>query len=378
MRTEGKISLGRLLLLFLKIGSVGFGGGMAIVSVMELELVGKRKLLPLEEFLHGVGFGQILGSFAINAALFTGYRLFGAVGALLSGAAFLLPSLALVIGLSDLYFRYHAIPALQGAVAGLSPVVIALIVEAAWSIGARILRTPLSIALAALALAAGLFKVSALWVLLGAGAVGLAMNGKNSAPEATGGGRRRPFAVAAVAPALAAGSPLAVLGLTFFKMGLIFFGGGFVLIPVLHHRLVTVLHWLTAREFIDGVAISNLTPGPISVLATFAGYRVAGISGALVATAALLTPAAVLMLAIARQYERFRHDRRAQGLLSGMNPAITGLILSTAVLLGGGVFTSWQRWLFGGACLVVLRKLQWPPVILLAIGGLAGYAGLLP
>ena len=377
MRAERKISLGRLLLLFLKIGSIGFGGGMAIVSVMECELVRKRKLLPLDEFLHGVGFGQILGAFSINASVFAGYRLFGAVGALLSGAAFLLPSLVLVIGLSDLYFRYHAMPALQGAVAGLSPVVIALIVEAAWSIGARVLRTPLSLALAALALAAGLLKINALWVLLGAGAVGLVVNGRSRGPEATSAGAGRSLAMVAAAPAIAAG-PLGALGLTFFKVGLIFFGGGFVLVPVLHHHLVTALHWLTAREFIDGVAISNLTPGPISLLATFAGYRVAGVSGALVATAALLAPSVALMVLIARGYERFRQDRRAQSLLAGLNPAITGLILSTAVLLGGVVFTSWQRWLFGGACLVVLRKLRWPPVVLLAIGALAGYAGLLP
>jgi hypothetical protein len=127
-----------------------------------------------------------------------------------------------------------------------------------------------------------------------------------------------------------------------------------------------------------GVKQCNLTPGPIAVLATFAGYHLAGFPGALVATAALMTPAVLLMLAITHQYERFRHDRRAQGLLSGLNPAITGLILSTAIVLGGGVLTSWQRWLFGAACLLILRRLHWPPVILLGIGAIAGYAGLLP
>ena len=350
---------------------------MAIVSIMECELVRKRRLLPLDEFLHGVGFGQILGSFAINAALFAGYRLFGAVGALLSAGAFLLPSLALVIALSDLYFRYHAIPALQGAMAGLGPVVIALIVEAAWSIGARVLRSPLAFGVAALALASGLFKINALWILIGAGVLGLVLHRKRGGPDGAA-CPEQPMAALAVVPPLAAGFSLAGIGATFFKVGLIFFGGGFVLIPVLHHRLVTVLHWLTAREFVDGVAISNLTPGPIAVVATFAGYHLAGISGALVATGALLAPAIVLMLAISREYQRFCNDRRAQSLLSGFNPAITGLILSAAILLGGGVLTSWPRWLFAGACLAIFRKLQWPPVILLAAGAIAGYAGLLP
>ena len=374
-----KISLGRLLLIFLKVGSIGFGGGMAIISIMERELVRKRKLLSLDEFLHGVGFGQILGSFAINASLFVGYRLFGILGGILSAVAFLFPSLALVIVLSHLYFRFHAIPALQGAVAGLSPVVIALIVEAGWSIGRRVLRSPLAFVVAVVALASGFLKINALWVLLGAGAVGLVMTRKRiDPPEKTDGKATQPFAMAALGPPLAAGSSLGALAATFLKVGLVFFGGGFVLVPVLHHRLVTDLHWLTAREFIDGVAISNLTPGPIAVLATFAGYHLAGIPGVLVATAALMTPAVLLMLAITHQYERFRHDRRAQGLLSALNPAITGLILSTAILLGGGVLTSWQRWLVGAACLLLLRRLHWPPVILLGIGAIAGYAGLLP
>jgi chromate transporter len=373
------VSLGRLLLIFLKIGSIGFGGGMAIISIMESELVRKRRLLSLDEFLHGVGFGQILGSFAVNLSLFVGYRLFGVLGGILSAAVFLLPSLTLVIALSDLYFRFHAIPALQGAVAGLGPVVIALIVEAGWSIGRRVLRSPLAIALAVMAFAAGALKINTLWVLLGAGAVGLLMiRRRNDPPEQASDKPKQPLAMAALAPALAAGSSLSALAVTFLKVGLVFFGGGFVLVPVLHHHLVTHLHWLTSREFIDGVAISNLTPGPIAVLATFAGYHLAGIPGALVVTGALMTPAVVLMLFITGQYERFRHDQRAQRLLAGLNPAIAGLILSTAFLLGGGVLTSWQRCLFGGVCLLILRRFHWPPIILLAIGALAGYAGLLP
>jgi chromate transporter len=379
LHSKPKISFCRLLLVFLKVGSIGFGGGMAIISIMEQEIVRKRKLLSLEEFLHGVGLGQILGSFAINTSIFVGYRLFGVLGGILSAAAFLFPSLALVVVLSDLYFRFHAIPALQGAVAGLSPVVIALIVEAGWSIGRRVLRSPLAVLLAVLALASGFLGINAVWVLLGAGVAGLFISRKHIDPTCQPGRETaQPVAMAALAPALASAPSIGMLASTFLKVGLVFFGGGFVLVPVLHQRLVTDLHWLSAREFIDGVAISNLTPGPIAVLATFAGFHRAGILGALVATAALMTPAFVLMLAIAHQYERFRHDPRAQRLLSGLNPAITGLILSSAILLGAGVFTSWRAWLFGAACLFALRRLQWPPVILLGIGAFAGYAGLLP
>jgi chromate transporter len=166
--------------------------------------------------------------------------------------------------------------------------------------------------------------------------------------------------------------------MVFLKMGLIFFGGGFVLVPVLHHRLVTQLGWLNPREFLDGVAISNLTPGPIAVLATFAGYHVAGVAGALVATAALMAPAMGLMWLVSGQYERYRGDPRVQRFLAGVNPAVTGLILSAAVLLQGSAIGSWRGWILCGASLLLLRKFRWHPAFVLAIGSVAGYAGVLP
>ena len=132
-----RISLPALALEFLKIGAAGFGGGMAIIALMEHELVKKRRVIAADEFAHGVALGQILGPFSFNTALFTGYRLYGPLGGLLTAHAFMVPSVVVVLILSWLYFSYHAIPALQGAVAGLGPVVIALIFSAAWSMGRR-------------------------------------------------------------------------------------------------------------------------------------------------------------------------------------------------------------------------------------------------
>ena len=166
--------------------------------------------------------------------------------------------------------------------------------------------------------------------------------------------------------------------MTFLKIGLVFFGGGFVLVPVLHHRLVTELGWLSPREFLDGVAISNLTPGPIAVLATFAGYHIAGVAGALLATAALLAPAMGLMWLMSGQYERYRGNPRVQRFLAGVNPAVTGLIVGAAVLLQASAIGSWRGWILCGASLLLLRKFRWYPAFVLAIGSVAGYAGVLP
>ena len=301
------------------------------------------------------------------------------MGGILSAGAFLAPSLVLITALSHLYFRYHLIPALQGVVEGLGPVVIALILVAAWSLGRSIRRSPSAIGIAAAALAAGALHMNAVWVILAAGVVGLVLPSSRRAYPGASGREPAPMLAAGAIPATLAPLPLlGSLAWTFLKMGVVFFGGGFVLVPVLHHHLVTELHWLNAREFLDGVALSNLTPGPIAVLATFAGYRVAGVPGALVATAALMAPAIGLMLLISGQYERFRGDPRAQRFLAGVNPAVTGLILSAAVLLGSSAIRSWRGALLGAGAFLLLRRFRWHPVFVLAIGSAAGYFGLLP
>ena len=374
------VSLGRLLVAFLKIGSIGFGGGMAVIALMEQEFVRKRRLIPLDEFVHSVGLGQVLGSFAVNVAIFIGYRLFGVAGALLSAGAFLVPSITLVIILSDLYFRYHAVPALQGAVAGLAPVVIALILNAGWSIGRKVLRSWPAMVIAAAALAAGVAQWSAVWVLVTAGVAGFLLPMGLTAPrqppqpgKVAGGG-----AVNLMPFAFFAAGPLSKLIATFFKIGLVFFGGGFVLVPVLHNRLVTQLGWLKPQEFLDGVAISNLTPGPIAVLATFAGFHLAGTTGALAATVALFAPGMMLMLAISHQYGRFRDDHRAQRFLAGVNPAVAGLILSAALVLGRSALISWHGYALFALSFCLLAGLRWHPAFILVIGAAAGYFGLLP
>jgi len=364
---------------------------MAIIALMEHELVRKRRVIEPNEFLHGVGLGQMLGPFAVNTALFAGYRLYGTLGGLTAAIAFMTPSLVLVLILSWLYFSYHAIPALKGAVAGLGPVVIALILSAAWSMGRKAFRSWIALLLCAAAVVAGLYKVNPVYVLVVAGFLGL-MFGTH-----IGGGdrlasvpveheqdkfqkdfRTGAFLWPASFPVTATGASLAKLFATFLKIGLVFFGGGFVLIPVLHQTLVEKLGWLTPQEFIDGVAISNLTPGPISVLATFAGYRLRGVVGALVATGALYLPAAVLMLVLSHQYERLKDRKETQLFLAGIVPAVIGLVLSTATLLASATLHSWRAFVFAGLALLVLIRWRVHPAFVLAVGAVAGTAAILP
>lgn len=372
---------------FLKIGTLGFGGGIAMIALLERECVRRRRWIDYDAFLHGMGLGQILGPMAVNAALFIGYQVYGVAGGVLAAAAMLAPSLVMVIVLSWFYFAFHRLPSLQGALAGIGPVVIALIVHAALILGRRTLRSWPAAALGALGAGACLAHVNPILALAVAGGLGLALRldsprgGAHTAaareepdeeqePQRGGDGPDGPALVA-----LAATAPgLAKLCWVFFKIGFIFFGGGYVLIPLLHQRLVQELGWLSAREFLDGVAISQLTPGPIAVLATFVGYRVAGVAGALLGTAALFLPSMALMLFIAGRYRRMSHMPRVRDFLAGVSAAVVGFIGATAVILMPGSL-HWSRpggWVLGLAALAALSWRQWPPAALLAIGAVLG------
>jgi chromate transporter len=387
---EQEHSLPALALTFLKIGTIGFGGGMAIIALMEHELVRKRRIIKAEEFLQGVGLGQILGPFAVNTALFTGYRLYGTLGGLVSAGAFIAPSLVLVLILSWLYFSYHSIPALQGAVAGFGPVVIALVLSAAWSMGRKSIQSWIAALLFAAATVAGLYRINPVYVLAGAGMLGLTLgthigNVNHSLPvpaepkdrvkKESGAGT---FLLSLSLPAAAGGASLVQLCVTFFTMGLVFFGGGFALVPVLHQTLVVKLGLLSPQEFIDGVAISNLTPGPISVLATFAGYRLRGILGALIATGALYLPAVILMLVLCHEYERLKDRKETRAFLAGVIPGVIGLVLSTAILLVSETLHSWRAFAFAVLALYLLIRWKLHPALILALGAVAGAGRILP
>jgi len=183
------------------------------------------------------------------------------------------------------------------------------------------------------------------------------------------------MSLTSAASAVAVAPSLSLLTWTFLKTGVVFVGGGFVLVPILHHSLVLSLGWLTEREFLDGVAISNLTPGPIAVLATFTGYRVHGIVGALAATLALFAPAVILMSILSRFYAYLKDVHFVRDLLAGLSPAVVGLVLGAALLLAPGALIGPAAWGMCALALALLLRWRWHPGFVLALGALAGIAG---
>jgi chromate transporter len=387
--TGPALSLPALLLHFLKIGAIGFGGGMAVIALMEREIIVKKRVMEVEEFLHGIGLGQLLGPFAVNAALFIGNRLYGPLGGLASAVAFMAPSVFIVIILAWLYFSSHAVPGLQSAIGGLGPVVIALILGAAWSMGRRAVRSWQSALLAVIALGFSLFKINAVYVLFGAGLIGLIAGtrklgavrlrekqkqDKKTKTPVSGSSTAAVLALPAAAGIAATGTSLASIAWVFLKIGFVFFGGGFVLIPVLQQKL-EALGWLTPREFIDGVAISNLTPGPIAVLATFAGFHLHGVAGALVATLALFTPSLILMMFLSHGYSRLKEGPRVQDFLAGVTPAVVGMVVSAAVVRAPGAHRGFASGGLLAISFLLLVRFRWHPAWVLAVGAVLGAVG---
>lgn len=165
---------------------------------------------------------------------------------------------------------------------------------------------------------------------------------------------------------------IATLAWVFLKTGLIFFGGGYVLIPLLHRMMVDQYRWLSLNEFLDGVALSQLTPGPLAMLATFSGFRVAGVPGALVATAAIFLPCTLLMLTITSRYEKFRSTVIFRTVLDGILPAVVGLVAAAALQLGRTSLSTPRDLLLLTAGFALLNFTRINPMIVILGAGAIG------
>lgn len=159
----------------------------------------------------------------------------------------------------------------------------------------------------------------------------------------------------------------------FFKIGLVFFGGGYVVLPVIHTELVTNLHLLTEQEFIDGTAISQLTPGPVAIIATFAGFIIANVWGALVGTFAMFLPGSALMFFISKNYTRIKHSAFASKILSKIIPVIVGLLIAISLQIGQGVINDINSIIAFLISLILLIRFKINPVILIFVFAITGF-----
>jgi chromate transporter len=286
-------ALRELAAVFLKLGATAFGGPAAHIAMMEDEVVRRRTWLRREEFLDLLGASQLIpGPNSTELAIHVGHRRAGWAGLALAGACFILPAMLIVWALAWAYVRYGRLPEAAGLLYGVKPVIIAVILQALWSLGRSALTPHGALGAALFAIVLKLSGVHELVVLFG---TGLVIAGLRAPRRARGHWSVAAFPSLAPlgAAALAAAQPfqLSTLFLVFLKIGAVLFGSGYVLLAFLRSELVVRLAWLSEAQLIDAVAVGQFTPGPLFTTTTFVGYVLGGHAGALLATLGIFVPA---------------------------------------------------------------------------------------
>lgn len=388
------------------LGLVGFGGGVSVLSNLHVLAVKERAWLTEREFANTATVAQMLpGGAAANALAYIGLRFHGQRGAALGYVGFILPGFVLVLALSALYAHFGAAPHAETLLAGLNAAVVGIVaaltlrmvrtaVARGWQMGVAAGALLLSLAggassgeIALLGIAAGLLvdlgQKRARLSRMRRGP-GRAKPGRPPPPVALPDeGERLPHAAAAEPDAADDRPPLAAflptvwpalhgiawlgLALVFLRTGLGAYGGGFAIIPHLRNT-VLAQHWLTEKQFADGVAIGKLTPGPVLLMGTFIGYLVHGLVGAVVATAAIFAAPYVLVVVLGRVLVRIRSRREVRAGLRGLTPAVVGLMGAAALTLGAGLRGA-PELAIAAATTLTLTRFQPSPALVLALGG---------
>lgn len=386
---------------FLKIGSVAFGGFMSLISFIEATIVKRYKLISHEEMLDAISLANLLpGPQAVNVVAFVGYRLRGAIGALVATTSIILPSFFLVLALSYFYFQYGDIPALQKAFQGFIPAIAAIVLSVVWRMGKKSITGKKEVALLLISLLIMIatpleFRIYAPILIIGlcAGLGYVFFYDKNTTRKEN---ENIKFPLnKIIVPAVLLSvifvlwfiplpfekNSLLMLALTFASMSLILFGGGYVFIPIIGSIVVLQYGWVTQQEFTDGIAMGQITPGPILISATFIGYKVAGLSGALVSTIAIFGPPAILMITATKVLDFIKQSPLTQAAIHGVHCGVIGLILVAAFVILNTAIPAWPFEIKSVlptlaiffAALVALMKLKLDVVWIIPAAGLLGY-----
>lgn len=368
-------SLREFLLYFLRLGTFGFGGPIALVGHMQKDLVDDRRWISRQDYLEGLALAQLApGPLAAQLAMYLGWIRAGVLGATLVSAAFILPSFLMTVALAAAYLRYGGLGWIQGAFYGIGAAVIAIIARGAWKLTKLSLKRDLFLwgIFAVAGLVTAITESEIVWLFLGAGVLAILVK----APPRL---RSGPAAAAAVVPAwlftgLAGPQPdvlWRILGY-FAAAGAFVFGSGLAIVPFLHGGVVNEYHWLTERQFLDAVAVAMITPGPVVITVAFIGYLVAGPAGSVMAALGVFLPTWLFVVIPAPYYRRIAGNQRIAAFVGGVTAAATGAIAGAAFVLGRRAILDVPTALIAAvtlAALVMARKVP-EPIVILAAGAL--------
>jgi chromate transporter len=370
---------GSLAILFLKLGTIAFGGPAAHIALFDDEVVRRRRWLTREEFLDLLGATNLIpGPNSTEMAIHIGHRRAGWPGLLVAGICFILPAALIVTALAWFYVRFGALPQIQGLLYGVKPVIIAVILQALLGLGRTALKTRPLVVAGMAAATAGFLGVNELAILFGTGIVfALGQRWTGHLPAAPG---HLPGIAPALSLAAAPGAMLAVatpfgiwpLFLFFVKVGSVLFGSGYVLLAFLRADLVERWQWLTEAQLLDAIAIGQFTPGPLFTTATFIGYLLGGGAGAVVATVGIFLPAFVFVAISGPLIPKLRRSPAAGAVLDGVNVASLALMAVVTVRLGMAALVDVPTIGLGIIAAVLLLRYRINPAWLVLGGAVAG------
>jgi chromate transporter len=347
-----------IVLYFLRLGALGFGGPVALCGLMEKELVQDKKWLTKDEMRDAVAIAQSLpGPLAIQVGIFISYLRGGFWGAWAGGWAFILPNFLIVAALGALYVHFGGLPWVTAIFYGVSPAVIALILHSCYRLAKLGMEDWFQWSLAAICFVVTVvLQAEVALLFIGAGIAGIFYYGSLFRRKPPNGMAMAVAPLAIGTSKTASASLLGQLFIFFLKAGSLTFGSGLVIVPFLEKGLVQQTGWLDGREFLVAVAIGMMSPGPVVITATFVGYLVAGFWGSLVATIGIFLPSFLLILIVAPILIRHRANPNVRGFVRGAYAAAIGTILGASILLGKIAIGDWLTAAIGLTSLAILFK----------------------
>jgi chromate transporter len=370
-----QVALGEFLAYFVRLGTLGFGGPIALAGYMQRDLVEQRHWVSKADYLEGLAFAQLSpGPLAAQLAMYLGWVRAGFWGATLVAAAFILPSFLMVLALAALYVHYGSLSWIHGMFYGIGAAVIAIIVRSAIKLVKATLGKDrlLWLIFLALALTTAWTESEIVWLFLLCGVIALVIKAPPRFLSRAG-------SSAGFVPLLtgmhgpAAMGTISTLFLFFLKAGAFVFGSGLAIVPFLYGGAVRDHHWLTERQFVDAVAVAMITPGPVVITAAFIGYLVAGPVGATLAALAVFAPPYLIVLFGAPYYRRFAQNLQVKAFVQGVSAAAVGAITGAAYILARRSIVDLPTIIVGVSVLgVLLYTKKIPEPLLILASGVVG------
>src|SRR5215470_9580745 len=370
---QERVSLARFAGYFLRLGTVGFGGPIALAGHMQQDLVDDRRWVRKEDYLEGLALAQLApGPLAAQLAIYLGYIHSGIAGATAIAIAFILPSFLMVLGLSAAYVRFGGLPWMQGMFYGIGAAVIGIIARSAFKLAKLTLAKDKLLwgIFLALALSTAWTSREIIWLFLLGGLVAMLVKAMPTRLPV------RSTAISLLAPGTlgvaGAGGTLLQIFFYFAKAGMFVFGSGLAVVPFLYGGVVQGHHWLNDHQFVDAVAVAMITPGPVVITVAFIGYIVAGVTGATVAALGIFLPVYLVVVLLAPSYKRWAKSPQLNAFVRGVSAAATGAIAGSVIVLARRSIYDVPTILIAVLSLAVLMKWKLPEPVIIAVAAVAG------